>query len=275
MEASLIAFARIVLLLIAYSATAHAQSSRGDCAQLLEVVGSSTGNVPRVPDSFVADWRSSLPCMIQAVENLRDVDGPEFSPASRRVFLSVTGAMRTIITAQNAADERASDAKQQNLRDFIDTYRKRATIDSTRVMAFGARSNDPNIRLNALLVMANVIDNRVLCVPIDYLYDPQIAATDYGVRGRANLIAIVSVVAPWAYRENFANLKRLSAFLKPLIGPEDDFKQSRDALENLNARLQSQEKLSSSNKDVTGETNFCSGYHPKFAPSDKLTYPRS
>jgi hypothetical protein len=62
------------------------------------------------------------------------------------------------------------------------------------------------------LILANVIDNTTVCVPIDHLYDPSIS-----INGRANLLSVVSVVAPWAYRQKYDNISKVQARISSTI----------------------------------------------------------
>jgi hypothetical protein len=75
---------------------------------------------------------------------------------------------------------------------FIDAFRKLDNLRATKVLVYAVRSNDQAARSNALLILANVINNATVCVAIDHLYDTKIAQTPFGNTGRANLLAVLS-----------------------------------------------------------------------------------
>ncbi|MDP3896415.1 MAG: hypothetical protein Q8Q62_07040 [Mesorhizobium sp.] len=143
-------------------------------------------------------------------------------------LLRITGAMRSILTTRGWSA----------IKDF------RAVDDpsTTAVLAFAARSADAGLRVNATLVLADVIDDSTACVPIDHLYDTSQISTPQGASGRINLIGVVSVVAPWAYRPTFENIERLVAKLDADLADQQDVKQTMEVLANLKARLDFQKK---------------------------------
>lgn len=272
---------------IAWQSHGHAQNtaSREQCAAIFDAVAIKlpNGGAPTVPDEHSSNWTIALPCLLKVIENLSGVDSPRFSQDDKNVFMSATGALRTILARLRALDqpkaaEKTPDNKPPDnkpleksfTRQFIDKYRELDNLRLTTVMTYGARSVDPDIRLNALLIMGNTVDNKTLCVPLDHLYDPVLGNTAEGVRGRANLVAIVSVPAPWAYRENFDNLTRVADYLWKEIPNEPDFKQTRAAVETLRARLKSQEKADEPMRDKRNPGD-CRNYVVKFG-KDKVTY---
>src|SRR5262249_52959228 len=145
------------------------------------------------------------------------------------------------------------------------------------VLSFGARSDDYNTRLNAMLVLSNVVDNTTVCAPIDHLYDA--AALDQGteaaIKGRANLLAVISVVAPWAYKENFENIFNVQDYWVRKISRSDPkLKQTVEILDNIKARLESQ-KSSGANRFVSIPENLqeCKRkFTATWAPADKFKY---
>jgi hypothetical protein len=212
----------------------------------------STSTRP-VDDRLLAEWPTALPCLVTFLRTLKQtVTSPQFeaSPKMLGEFLRATGAVRTIM-ANNA----------QRLSEIIEKFRELTDLDVTSVLTYGARSDDYNARLNAMFILANVIDNTTVCVPLDHLYDPLIS-----INGRANLLSIVSVVAPWAYKENYDNISRARSFMLNKV-PKDDpnFKQTNDILSNIDLRLKSQTNDSNKGVPIPTALQKCKNYKPSWA----------
>jgi hypothetical protein len=106
-----------------------------------------------------------------------------------------------------------------------------------------------NFRLNPVQILGNVIDNTTVCTPLAHLNDPALLESPNGINGRANLLGVISVVAPWAYKENFDNITRTTQAIKASIQDGDPNLRSTSAsLANIDARLLSQ--TATSNKNV-------------------------
>jgi hypothetical protein len=257
------------------NAGAQSGSSRTACAPIYDAVAIklANGNPPPVPDSFLGEWEGALPCLVTSIESLKGIDSPTFSLENKSAFLSATGAMRRILA--RLRNEDAAAGTQEKTRKFIDQYRSLDNIRMASNMTYGARSTDADIRLNALVILGNTIDNPVLCVPLDHLHDPTLGNTAEGVRGRANLLAIVSVPAPWAFKENYANLMRLSDYLSSTVPDTEDFRQTRAAIETLRRRLKSQDEVKPPEKPrrETSDPGECRRYDLKFATKAQVAYP--
>jgi hypothetical protein len=121
-----------------------------------------------------------------------------------------------------------------------------------------------------LLILANVIDNRTVCVPLDHLYDSRLGSKeiDYSVRGQANLMAVVSVVAPWAYRENYDNIQTMVNVLGPKIDPS--LKQTLDILKNIQTRLNSQTNENNKGVPLPDYAKDCAKYVPTWANANTV-----
>jgi hypothetical protein len=165
-----------------------------------------------------------------------------------------------------------------NLDSFISEFRNADDIDAISVLTFGARSNNYQARSNSLLLLANVIDNTTICVPLDHLWDPDLGKLekddDYSVRGRANLLSVVSVVAPWAYSENFQNIKRAeSNVLGKLDRSDPSLKQTIDIISNIQQRLDSQGPNANRSVSLPDQLKTgCLKYGRRWAPADQLKY---
>ena len=159
--------------------------------------------------------------------------------------MSATAALRSMIAKANAQDTVNRD--QTEIRKFINEFRSKQNLDVIAVLTYGVRNQDPDVRLNSLLILANVIDNPTLCVPLDHLYIPDLEKTPHGRRGRANLLSVISVVAPWAYKENFKNIENTREFVAQKTPNSDEFKDTIAILANIDARLKTQTANSNMN----------------------------
>jgi hypothetical protein len=274
-------FISIAAILIAQllCLTNSALAQERDCSAYLAAVrsGTTSGSVPIVPDRLLTDTDSSVWCLIKTLEGLKDSAQLTSLPAEVRVqFLSATGGLRAIISKLNADDEKSGNS--DGLNGFIRTFRNNASVDVISILTFGARSDTYEVRSNSLLILANVIDNTTVCVPLDHLWDPDIGkldnGKDYSVRGRANLLSVVSVVAPWAYSENFYNIKRVKDYIWMKIDKSDpNLKQTVDILNNIQFRLDSQTNKTNMNVALPGNLKRkCMNYVHRWATADQLQY---
>ena len=214
---------------------------------------------PALPDKLLADWNAALPCLIGLIEREKDnVKSPDIEPEVRARLLRATGAIRSIM-ANNTAPEAT--------RAIIGKFRNLDNLDVISVLAFGGRSTDYNMRLNSMLILANVIDNTTVCVPIDHLYAP-----DISINGRANLLGIISVVAPWAYRQNYSNIDKVRKAIAATTGGDSNLKQTNDILQNVETRLNANSE--NKNSDLPASmARGCQAYAKKAQwAKDNLTY---
>ena len=146
-------------------------------------------------------------------------------------------------------------------------------LTTAAVLSFLARNEDRQIRVPATLLFASVVDNASVCVPIDHLYDPQMLAVT-NANARVNLLGIVTVVAPWAYRENYRNLETLHRYMSGKIGSGSEFEKTRALLNNLKARLDYQQEKNGFNRvlDLPRNERDCYSYKNRWA-RDRLSYP--
>ena len=95
---------------------------------------------------------------------------------------------------------------------------------------------------NSVLIAGNIIDDNTVCVPLTHLNDAGLAATPIGVRGRANLLSVVNVVAPWATQQNFDTISATTTKIASTINRDDPNLPSTVALlDNIKQRLDSQQ----------------------------------
>jgi hypothetical protein len=231
--------------------------------------GSSDTSIsaPPVPDSLLTNWTVALPCLVVAIEKLKpDIKGSALSPIVRGRFLRATGAVRTIM---------ANNSPDKELQKVIEEFRNADSPDVVSVLAFGARSDDYNSRLNAMLILSNIVDNTTVCAPIDHLYDEVLRQdTEAAVKGRANLLAVVSVVAPWAYKENYEAIDEVRKFWLEKVPHDPKYKQTLEILENIRLRLESQTSSESSRFSAIPERlQECKRkYVRQWAPPENFKY---
>jgi hypothetical protein len=188
------------------------------------------------------------------------VTSPKFTPETQSKFLSATGAVRAIMTRLSLSDEKLKTAteeqrrNQDTLNEFIKAFRGLDNLDVTSVLTFGARSDNYDMRLNSVLILGNVIDNQTVCVPLTHLNDPELDKTDYGINGRANLLGIIAVVAPWALKQNFESIKATRDSLFESIRKNDlNLKQTYALLDNVQERLKVQTEGTNKSEGVPAE----------------------
>ena len=66
-----------------------------------------------------------------------------------------------------------------------------------RPLLWAARGQNQSLRLNATLILGNVVDNTTVCYVLHHLRDP-----DINPNGRANMLGVTLAVASYAYEEN-------------------------------------------------------------------------
>lgn len=247
---------------------AQAQSSKTpDCRYYREIIAADD----ILPEkTLVNDWQLAIPCLVEILASLKDdvKSGKKIDQ-----FVRTTGAIRIIIASKEGS-EKPNPA--------ITLFRKNATLDVASTLAYGARSDAGNARLNAVLVFGNVIDNQFVCVPIDHLYDPKIMNAEPSptnvsqVRARVNLLAVVAVVAPWAYKENFENLERVyEATAEAFEATKGDWEMesTADVLRRLKERLEYQKRIPNPpmNTYLPAGLDACKYYKPLWARG-RLSY---
>lgn len=252
-----------------------------ECAPYYDAVtGGPTPEVavsaPAVPESLLREWQTAIPCLSFAIAGLRseveevsrrsEVEKKplEFPPSLRAKFLRAAGAVRAIMGANKSDDE---------LRKVITAFREVDNLDVASVLSFGARTTDYNVRLNAMLVFSNVVDNTTVCAPIDHLYDKRLEGDDdAAAKGRVNLLAVVNVVAPWAYRENYLNIENVQKYWSAKAAENQKYRGLVTYLENIKSRLESQPASSNKAVSLTPQLGACRQYVKKWAPAEQFKY---
>ncbi len=189
-----------------------------------------------VSSGLLQNEDKAIQCLVDALKLLsQKVVSPRIDESNRSALNRVAGALLRI-----------TDLGRMTA---INKIRSMDDISVASVLSFGARNEYRETRLNCTALLSNIIDNSTVCVPMDHLADPELLKDEWGVSGRANLIAVVSVVAPWAYKSNYENMQKLVKFLDTQLSDEKDVSKTIGIVQNLRARLLYQDTLSSPNKD--------------------------
>jgi hypothetical protein len=235
------------LSLLAGSATAE----QSPCAPYFAAVEPDKSGVAMVvPDILIEDQQQGTRCLVdvlreigQRISSVKDID----TPAIQLPLLSATSALRRLIATANGGNELKYDAV--HLKDFISLFREVDDINAVSALSYAARSGEKDLRLNAVLILGNIIDNSTVCVPLAHLNDSSLLDTPGGGNGRANLLGVISVVVPWAYKENYESITATIAALETALTDKADTLQTQRILNNVKTRSLSQNKGTATNKD--------------------------
>jgi len=117
----------------------------------------------------------------------------------------------------------------------IDYFRERDDVNLIRLLADFAGWDNRDVRINASLILANVVDNRTLCAVIDRLQTKPVSDNT-----RVNLLQIVSLVAARALPENREWIEKLvSQTEKDLFSsdPTVNYRQTYELLSEIRQNL--------------------------------------
>ncbi len=253
---------------------ALAEQNEG-CGEIAAAVNpKGDDKVAPVPEQALSDVKTAVSCLAGEIEKFgADVRSDRFDHRTAEKLLSATEALRTIMTRGVSS----SDAQEisPELKLFIDVFRSVADnrLRIISALSFGMRDDNPQLRLNSALILGNVIDDNTVCVPLIHLNDVGLARTAVGVRGRANLLSVISVVAPWATKQNFETMDATRTKIYDNIDNKDDpnFTSTLALLENIKLRLASQ--APESNKQYSmqeTQLDLCKKYMSDVQPALKL-----
>jgi hypothetical protein len=250
-------------------------SDRASCTAFFDAItplkADASQSVAVIPDALLSDSKRAIDCLVIVIGSLKPrVTSDVFEPDLRAKFMSATAALRSMIVKANAQD--AANRDHTEIQKFVSEFRSKTNLDVVAVLTYGVRNQDPDVRLNSLLILANVIDNSTLCVPLDHLYIPDLEKTPHGKRGRANLLSVISVVAPWAYKENFKNIENARKSVALKTPNSDEFKDTIAILANIDARLKSQTGNSNMSVSSRDEGKACRQYKLLWAQPEQLSF---
>lgn len=124
----------------------------------------------------------------------------------------------------------------------IDVFRRLDDPHTIHVLAEVAKSDDRDLRINASLILVNVVDNTTLCAVIDGLFDDGI-----NDNARFNLLQIVSAVSDRALVENRRWIAAILKHTWELVGKDPErYQKSIAVLKEI------EEKLSQSADEFEG-----------------------
>jgi hypothetical protein len=149
--------------------------------------------------SLINDWRTAMPTVML---ELSKTSGPveRWRPDQVSYFLSISDVLRTTLS---------------NNVDAITLFRACRTPEVVRPLIWAARGPSQGIRLNATLILGNIVDNTTVCFVLHHLQDPSISAN-----GRANLLGVTLAVAGYAYLENVNAIERTFQKIESQVGAE-------------------------------------------------------
>jgi hypothetical protein len=193
-------------------------------------------------------------CIVEETRRLAPrVTSPAIEPDVDAQLVRLTGAARTVLVNRGAA--------------AVAEFREAGDAEFVATLAFAARSEAQNLRVNATRVLADIVDNNNVCVVIDHLYDPELDTSPHGPSGRVNLLGVVSVQAIWAYRENHANIETLVRETRRRLEGQPEVSQTLSVLDNIDQRLryQASQGGGSSRMPLPPDQRRCADYSPVWA----------
>jgi hypothetical protein len=250
MKSIAIAAASAAILYLFSVQDASAQGKDLSCAvYAAAIVSGAPGVVPVVPDALLTNWRTALDCFVPLVADMKDtMKSGSVSAQIRAKYLSATGAIRSMATKIGAGEEINNALQSAQRNPNIDTiamfqaeFRKVQSIEAFAVLTTGARSDNYDMRLTSILVLGNVIDERFACGPLVQILDPELETAEYAINAKANLLGMLSRVAPFVYQDDYANVRNVKAVIAKTVLPNDSrFNQTRLILDNIEQRLNAQ-----------------------------------
>jgi hypothetical protein len=128
------------------------------------------------------------------------------------------------------------------------------------------------MRFTSIVILGNVIDEQYACVPLVQIFDPELDTVDYAVNARANILGMLSRVAPFVYKEDFDNVRNVKAAIAKTILPNDPrFNQTRLILDNIELRLSAQTEGSNRGVPLNGDAKEkCIKYMAAYPATDQM-----
>ncbi|WP_224407299.1 hypothetical protein [Afifella sp. IM 167] len=250
----------IVALVTLVAPWSMVKPSQGQSTDRCAAIQRFTETGEPIPVAELGSSEEVVPCLLSQIRAhasfLLAKDEKEETLDAQR-FRVITGALRNAISVSS--------------RNAIRVLRAEDDVLDAEILARGARHHDRGIRINSAFILANVVDNSTACVVVDFAYlDVAASISDTpAINGRANLIKIASVVAPWAFRENFQALDQLHEKLtsEMKLYPADVLKNLSNTIDLLNLlrlRLDSQENIDNSPKNFPIPPSIGSGCRAEY-----------
>jgi hypothetical protein len=277
---------RFVRLLIAGLAASFLAAQPSNAAMLpgntciqynMAVESGSKIATPVVPDRLLVNWQDALTCLVPIIGSLSsEIKLGQFSPEAQSKYLSATGAIRTLMTQFSALDEKL---KTKTLDQLISKFNGLDDLDVVSVLSYGTRSDNRDMRVNSVVILGNVIANNTTCVPLTHLNDPKLVSNEAGVNGRANLLAIVSIVAQRAKKQNYDSIKATRDFIDNALSPKTNpsLQDTYRVLDEIQKRLNNPAVPENRNKNLEPSElencrNYIKNYKPTIEDTSNLKY---
>jgi hypothetical protein len=254
----------VMALTVLFCAASAAQGV--ECEKFAQAADASTQKTDPIEESL---WRDpgAVTCFATELEKLGSSVGP-FDVATEGKMFRVTDALRKIMTLIYSQDallnEQQIPVELQNfVRDFRGVADKHLSVVSA--LSFGMGDNDPDLRLNSVLIASKTIDDNTVCVPLIVLNDTNLARTDLGIRARSNLLGVVTVVAPWVTKQNFEVMSATRDRIASTVsGDNPNLAVTTAILDNIKKRLASQAPESAKNFPLDqSQLKLCQDYLDK------------
>jgi len=136
-------------------------------------------------------------------------------------FVALTDVLRTIVS---------------NNVEAIGLFRACDDPKIVRPLVWAARNvSNSSARINATLVLGNIVDNTTVCFVLHHLRDPKIS-----INGRANLLGVTLAMAGYAYEENAKAIEDTIAIVQRNISTvQMDLTQTQKLIADIGARVRS------------------------------------
>lgn len=155
-------------------------------SRLTQVKSSNVADRTAASKFLIDDWTRSLEPLVKELSKFEATAaaGTAAQP-DIDAMLGVTDTLRSIL---------ANKEKEGAIKKFREIDNDPKVISG---LAWMARSDNRDIRVNSTYILANVIDNTNVCIVLDHLRDPSINGN-----GRVNLLQTIAPVAGYAYKKN-------------------------------------------------------------------------
>jgi hypothetical protein len=256
----------VMALTVLFSPPATSAAQSVECEKFAQAVDASTQKSDPIEESLWQD-PGAVTCFATELEKLGSSVGL-FDVATAGKMFRVTDALRKIMTQIYSQDVLLSEQQiPVELKKFVEDFRRVAdkNLAVVSALSFGMRDPDPDLRLNSVLIASKTIDDNTVCVPLIVLNDTNLAKTDLGIRGRSNLLGVVTVVAPWVTKQNFEVMSTTRDKIASTVsGDNPNLAVTYAILDNIKKRLDSQAPESAKNFPMDqSQLKLCEDYLDK------------
>lgn len=242
----LLASITATLLGLGLAAPSVAQMQMAGCADFTNRVLETARGTPSISsDVAVSNWQDNAACLFRYLNSI-EASAPLSGETISRLRV-ISGILRTMI--------------ELNPKEFRTVFESNVTYRSARMLVLAASSSEQVLRLNASFVLANIVNPSLTCVIVDHLADPDLARSESGRNGRANLLGILRAMANWADPFTRALMREALAATASQINAETNVETAKSLILDLQKRLNLPIR-----KPLQSSTG-CEGYMPQYAAS--------